>query len=294
MYIATSYLPILGEMPLIERTRSLLTTLLRYSPFAIAGVIIMTVTGPFNAVVHITTWEQMLTTAYGYTLIVKVLLVGALLLTSAMHVGLLRPRLKKDYQAYQKALEVVQPTTWTESECLASVTAASVKMLEGQVARQTRRLTVVLRWGPLLGVAILICTGLLNVFAGTLLATTTPPVGQPHPSIPTTSFSTTVRTSDQQFTVNLEVSPNRLGPNRFTVHVFTSTGTRETTIGVSLYTTMLDMAMGTDSLNLQPDGKGGFSGSGDLTMSGHWQIRIQIRTPENTLHETTVKLFTPN
>jgi len=53
------------------------------------------------------------------------------------------------------------------------------------------------------------------------------------------------------------------------------------------------MDMGTDSVNLRPDGKGHFSSPGDLSMGGDWQIRIQIRTPDNTLHETKVKLFTP-
>lgn len=38
------------------------------------------------ATIHLTSWEQLLSTAYG----------RALLLTSAIHVGLLRPRLKAD------------------------------------------------------------------------------------------------------------------------------------------------------------------------------------------------------
>jgi nitrogen fixation protein FixH len=80
----------------------------------------------------------------------------------------------------------------------------------------------------------------------------------------------------------------------FTVSaVDTSTGTPATNIGVSLYTTMLDMDMGTDTVNLLPDGKGHFSGTGDLAMPGDWQIRVQIRTPDARLHEASVKLVTP-
>jgi len=75
--------------------------------------------------------------------------------------------------------------------------------------------------------------------------------------------------------------------------VDTATGKPATNIGVSLYTTMLDMDMGTDTVNLQPDGKGHFSGTGDLTMPGNWEIRIQIRTPDASLHEASVKLVTP-
>src|SRR5439155_25552158 len=84
---------------------TLLSTLARFSPLAITGVIIMAVTGPFNGVVHITSWDQLLTTAYGRTLDVKVLLVAGLLLTSSIHVGLLRPQLAKEYLRYIAAVK---------------------------------------------------------------------------------------------------------------------------------------------------------------------------------------------
>jgi len=94
--------------------------------------------------------------------------------------------------------------------------------------------------------------------------------------------------------VKLNVNPNRFGTNTFTVTVIDNhTGKPTSDVGVSLYTTMLDMDMGTDSINLLPDGKGNFRGHGDLSMSGDWQIRIQIRTPDNSLHEANVKLYTP-
>ena len=51
--------------------------------------------------------------------------------------------------------------------------------------------------------------------------------------------------------------------------------------------------MGTETDNAQPDGKGHFSARDDLLMGGDWQIRIQIRTPDNTLHEAIVKILTP-
>src|SRR5579884_2935612 len=106
-----------------------------------------------------------------------------------------------------------------------------------------------------------------------------------------TSFHTTVKTTDGKFTTALTIDPNTAGPNIFTVEVRdTTTGQPSTDVGVSLYTTHLDMNMGTDTVNLQPDGKGRFSATGDLVMGGHWQIRIQIRTSDTTLHEATVKV----
>ena len=73
----------------------------------------------------------------------------------------------------------------------------------------------------------------------------------------------------------------------------TKTGAPVTRVGVSLYTSSLDMDMGTETVNVQPDGKGHFSAPGDLLMGGDWQIRIQLRTPDNRLHEVIVKLLTP-
>jgi nitrogen fixation protein FixH len=103
-----------------------------------------------------------------------------------------------------------------------------------------------------------------------------------------------VMTSDKKFSVALDINPNRFGTNLFTVTVVdTSTGKITTNVGVSLYTTMLDMDMGTDSVDLSPDGKGHFSGRGDLSMGGHWQVRIQVRAPDATLHEASVRFFTP-
>ncbi len=300
MFIATSYLPILRRSTVGERAHSLVTMLPYYSPWAVVGVIIMAVTGPFSATVHLSSWEQLLTTAYGRALVVKVMLVGGLLLTSAIHVLLLRPRLRKEYQkyayakarlqAFQAAPAVVQVSSGREEAGRSpapKLLSQQVRLREGRVARRTGLLTRILGYEPVLGVAVLVCVGLMNVFAGTLSPTA---AAQPQPTGTARAFHTTVKTADGKFTIALTVNPNTAGPNLFTVSVIeNSTGKPTTNAGVSLYTTHLDMDMGTDTVNLQPDGKGHFSATGDLVMGGHWQIRIQIRTPDNTLHEATVK-----
>ena len=284
LYIATTYLPVLRHRSSAEQAYSLITLLPYFSPLAIAGVVIMAVTGPFSATIHLTAWQQLLDTAYGRALSVKIILVGALLITSALHVGYVRPRLRKEYKKYTYALEGV---TFNQAQ--------QVKLREERMTNQTRRLSGILRWEPLLGVAVIVCVGLMNVFAGTLTPTA---ASQSQQQQPTTghiqAFNTSVHTTDNKFTVKLNVNPNRFGTNTFTVTVIDNhTGKPTSDVGVSLYTTMLDMDMGTDSINLLPDGKGNFSGRGDLSMSGDWQIRIQIRTPDNSLHEASVKLYTP-
>jgi len=312
-YIATTYLPVLGRRPVAEQARSLTTVIPYFSPLAIAGVLIMVVTGPFNATFHLTSWEQFLSTAYGRTLLVKILLVGGLLLTSAYHVGLLRPRLKKEYKKYSyaverlnaaQAVEVAEQdrtpllaaqqaaTTTAEPGRATKMVAQQVKLREGRLTKKTRRLSTVLRWEPLLGVGVIVCVGLLNVYGGTLAPSGTAQQQQQTGSKPQ-PFTASVRTTDNKFTATLTVNPNRFGTNVFTVSVVdNSTGKADTNIGVSLYTTMLDMDMGTDTVNLLPDGSGHFSASGDLAMAGDWEIRIQIRTPDNTLHEAKVHLLT--
>jgi copper transport protein len=332
LYIATSYLPVLRASPVAERARSLVTVLPYYSPWALVGVVIMAVTGPLSATIELTSWEQLFATAYGRALVVKVLLVGSLLLTSAVHVFLLRPRLKKEVKKYAYAasrlqaqqetlalsptalfvgqvhlseeqqaheadhpMQIQPPSSQATPELsrTARAIAQQVRLREGRLAKRSRQLTHILRWEPLLGVAVLVCVGLLNVFGGTLSPTTAAQQSEP-PTATAPPFHATAKTKDGELTVTLSINPNRAGPNGFQVSVAdTRTGAPVTNVGVSLYTTILDMDMGTDTVNLQPDGKGHFSATGDLVMGGHWQIRIQVRTLDNTLHEATVKVLTP-
>jgi copper transport protein len=279
-YIVTSYLPVLQQRSLGERAQSLITALPYYAPLAIAGIFISAVTGFFSANVHLSFSQQLFDTAYGRTLIVKSVLVGVLVITSLSQILLLRPRVAKEYKKYIYAKEGVQFNQ-----------TGQVKMREERLTQRTRHLTTVLRWEPLLGVAVLLCVGLMNVFAGTLSASASQPsTTSKGPS----SYNTTVQTTDGKFTAKLNVNPNRFGTNVFTVTVIdNSTGKVTTNVSVSLFTSMLDMDMGTDTIALKANSKGNFSGSGDFSMGGNWEIRIVIHTPDAAIHEATVKLFTP-
>jgi copper transport protein len=314
LYVATNYLPVLRRLHIPEQARSLVSVLPYFSPLAIAGVLIMAATGPFSAAFHLTSWQQFISTAYGRALLIKIALIGGLVLTSAVHVGILRPRLKKEYQKYSYAAnrlqamqdggeiaEEIPPLALNSQQAITKTAEPSratkllvqqVRLREGRLTKKSRVLSSVLRWEPVLGVGVVICVGLMNVFAGTLSPIAVSQQQQagskPQP------YTATAPTKDGKFRVTLSVNPNRFGTNVFTVSaVDTATGKAATNIGVSLYTTMLDMDMGTDTINLLPDGKGHFSGTGDLSMPGNWEIRIQIRTPDATLHETSVKLVTP-
>lgn len=107
------------------------------------------------------------------------------------------------------------------------------------------------------------------------------------------SFHTVVKTSDGMFQIQFNVTPDHIGLNTFTVNVAdVTTGKPATNFHVQLSTTMLDMAMGTDFLSLPSTGNGHYSAQGELSMNGHWEIHILLRTPDATLHEAQVQLST--
>lgn len=168
-YIGTIYLPVLSPRAVIERARALVTTLPYYSPWAIAGVLLMALTGPFSATTRLSSWAQLLTTLYGQILIFKILLVGALLVTSIMHIFLLRPRLAKEVKKYTHAVARLQALQAApEQDHIVKLLDQQVKRRAERLAKRTQRLTRILSVEPVLGVAILLCVGLLNVFAGNL------------------------------------------------------------------------------------------------------------------------------
>ena len=136
---------------------------------------------------------------------------------------------------------------------------------------------------------------LLLIGTVVLLAACTSTTGStPSPPTATAAFHTTLKTTDGQFVVQFSVTPNRLGLNVFTVGVEDAgSGKPAPTMQTQLSTTMLDMDMGTDQVDLQPNGHGQYSAQGTLSMAGHWEMRILLRTPDATLHEASVELDTP-
>ncbi len=149
-------------------------------------------------------------------------------------------------------------------------------------------------WGW--GILLLLCIPVISSCGASSPAPTTPV----QPSSPASAhpFHATVKTFDGAFTVTLAITPNRSGPNLFTVQVKNAhSGKPATQVVITLYTTMQDMAMGTDSILLHPDGDGLFSVTGNnLDMEGHWAIGMTIQTPDHVIHKAGVSLtiFPPN
>ncbi len=292
LYISIIYLPVLKQKSLLEGVHSLIAILPHYSALAITGILILLVTGPLDAATRMNTFDQLITTEYGRALIVKSVLVAILIITSAIHIGRLRPHLAK---AYKNLVSLEQRPTITvpasDEASMQPILQESTSDLEAGLIKQTRRLTGILQWEALLGIVVLICTSLLGVFGGSLQQTE---ANQAMQSSQNKEFTTTIKTNDKQFIITLTISPDRSGPNTFTATVFDNHGAKAANISVSIYATMLEMDMGTTPIKLQPDGKGHFSATGNLDMGGKWGLRVEIRGPDLKLHEANAKIVAAN
>lgn len=107
-------------------------------------------------------------------------------------------------------------------------------------------------------------------------------------------FHTTVETFDRTFTLTLTILPGHTGTNRFNIQIADHTGRPAEHVKMTLYTTMQDMSMGTDSVVLHPDGPGQFSATSDvLNMGGRWAIGIAVQTADQRIHKAGVMLAIP-
>ncbi len=305
------YLPVLKTLTTSTQARSLVALLTQYLPLALIGVVIMAITGPLSTTFALNSPGQLATTAYGRSLLSKSFLVGVLLTTSAWYLLRLRPRLKREYQKYTHSLQQMEKNQRETSDETSGETERSTrrhkrlsqqtKMREQRLTRKITLLASIVRWEAGLGVAVIVCVGLMNVFAGTLtLAKAAQPTPQAQLTPTVTNapgpYTGTGLTSDGKFRVALTVSPNHFGANLFTVKVtnaLSGASLSANEVGVTVYTTSLDMDMGTDNIDLQPDAKGGFSATQDLPMSGNWSIGVDLRTTDHQIHKANFTIVTP-
>jgi len=90
-------------------------------------------------------------------------------------------------------------------------------------------------------------------------------------------LQTTLRTSDGILLLRLSITPNRLGQNTFLIDVQSTRSNKPVTNEeVQIFTTMLDMDMGTGVILFQSDGNGRYSAQANLPMDGNWEIHIQL------------------
>ncbi len=301
-YIGVAFVPALRGLEARQRARVLALGLPEFGTIAIASATILALTGSLSTTIHLTSIQQFVTTSYGRVLFVKIELFLVMVAISAYHAFVLRPRLS--YALAERAkVEQAQPHA-----ALAGAEARGRRVsysalpsgaraanhggngnghgegaevaagLDGVTNGLVVRLEDWLRREALVGMGVLICVALLGVFAGSL---STPLTGA---TASTSSTGASIQTQQAgDYAVTLKVVPATFGTNTFTVTVKDKQGQPVDGAAVILQTEMLDMDMGTQSVQLKAMGAtapGSYSGQADLTMAGHWELTVKVLPPK--------------
>jgi copper transport protein len=314
LYIAAVLLPALGGGRERDRARVLALGLPAFSALAVICAVLLAVTGSLNTSIHLTSITQFVTTTYGITLAIKIELFLLMVAISAYHAFYLRPRLAHALREQTPLPEAALPeprealagaanrvaggesphpresrppesVPGPEQPALAggtyNDTAGGAGGLSAPSWRLAERLGEWLQREALLGVGVLLCVALLGAFAGTLAPA---PAGTPsNTAAPSGPFTQTQTASG--YVVTLTVAPATFGTNTFTVKVRDAQGHPVEGAAVQIETTMLDMDMGVQTVQLQPQGArapGTYTAQSDLTMAGHWQVTVKLLPPASS------------
>jgi putative copper export protein len=288
-YISLVFVPALASLTPRGRARALALGLPAFGVVAILSAILLAATGSLNATVRMTSFDQLVTTAYGRTLLIKILLFLLMAGISAYHAFALRPRLASALTAEPDVASSIIPAGVTLASYgaqpqipLGQDGVASGRLtgsggdgaVSGGVRKLVQRLEDWLRREAIIGLGVLLCAALLGAFAGSLATAPSPIAGVSNGYI-----STVGTTPNGDYNVTLKVSPAKFGTNNFIATVKDKSGKPVEGASVLLQTTMLDMDMGTQSLQLQAagsDSPGSYSGQADLDMGGNWGLAVKV------------------
>jgi copper transport protein len=212
----------------------------RFSPAAYISIALFVVSGAFAAKVHIPSWYAFFNSVYGKTLIVKMVLIGGMMLTSALTVYVLRPQLRQTL-----------------------VRAASDPLVAGRPLLE--RLMRWLHVNPVLGAGVLLATSVMFYY--------------PVPAGFSPAGPSAYVAHAAGLTATLTIKPDKSGPNEITVVLKDQQGRPVQQARLIVLTTMLDMAMGTGLGDLNQTKPGTFTGTTDLGMGGHWRLTILVYRP---------------
>jgi copper transport protein len=322
--LALVIIPVLRRQQHAQRRAYLAASIPAFSGPALVAVALVTITGPLNATVRMTSLAQVWTTGYGIVLIIKSVLFLLMVAISYHHAFRLRPQLTaaqsgaartpggrwwnrpllSHLSLSQSALALMpssQPPSRPVSEQLpdpdlprdsalamfnnSASGLSGVSGSRGSDSLHTHEhvANAMMRWLRIeasIGAAVLLCAALLGPLAGTL---------QVVPAT-TANFGATggVQTLTQRvdgLTVTLTANPGRFGTNTFTVVIKNPNGDPASNGSVFIVTSMVEMDMGQDTINLSPtSAPGTYSGQGEIPMAGHWRLEVVIRTREDPKH----------
>ncbi|HEX9036197.1 MAG TPA: copper resistance protein CopC [Ktedonobacterales bacterium] len=282
MYISAVLVPAARALPERARALALARGVPAFGALAIVSAAFLSLTGSLNATVRLASASQLITSAYGRILTVKVEIFLVMVAISAYHAFFIRPRLARALEEDAGGADAM-PLSAVVGAHGASEASAQARGPAVDAGRETgaerppsseaqtlaERMADWLRREALLGAGVLLCVALLGVFAGSLAPT------QAAAPVNTAAFIQTHSAGSYQ--VTLRVAPAAFGSNTFTVSVADAQGKPVRDVAALLLTNSLDMDMGVQSFQLRPAAQPGvFSGTGDLTMAGHWQVTVKI------------------
>ena len=302
-FIAVVLLPVLGTLTPRQRARVLALGLPEFSALAIVSAFTLAATGSLNTVIHLTSIDQFLTTAYGRTLTIKISLFLLMVLISAYHAFVLRPRLsqalpERNARVSQAVVEAEEVGVLMAGSTRADTITSGPSSQEhqgagsshgGEIAPRAQRLARQmegwLRREALLGGAVLLCVALLAAFAGSLATT---PAGAAAPSASSGAYVKTQTAGG--YAITLKVTPAKFGTNTFTATILNAQQQPVTNAEVLIQTNMVEMNMGVGYAQLKADPSlppGTYTGQSDLTMGGHWNILVKVLPPKAAQFLTT-------
>ncbi|MDB5074464.1 MAG: copper resistance protein CopC [Chloroflexi bacterium] len=232
-----------------------LVILNRYSPLALIAVPTATVTGIFNAQVHLDSLDAFFNSLYGRFLIIKLVLIAAILLLSASHVFFTRPRLMAALSGHRDR---------------AIVTGFSSLL---------RRLAL----EPVLGAGILLCVALMGQVAPAVTVFSNG--GNAAPAVATASPT---KTPEPPRTISgarhlglldvaLTINPAAVGHARIAATV-REHGHVVPDGQVRVKLSMPDNpSLGATFVETTASG-GSYNGAGDLVQNGRWRADVLVRT----------------
>ena len=278
-YLVAVILPVVAREGTSSLARYLGQNVPAFAVPALVSAAILAITGPLNANARMTSFSQLWTTGYGIILSLKVAIFIVMAAVAYQHAFPLRARLATLVANDKKkaALLTQHGTTTPEAE----VTG------RWQLEDVTRAILGRMRIEASLGLGIILCVGLLSAFAGTL----TPTLAATTSSFGATGGPVSQTQAIDGYSVTVKLAPGTFGTNTFTVAVKNADGTPMTGGGVYFLTSMVEMDMGENEIDLaeNPAVHGEYTGQGELPMAGHWHLKTFVRAPSDpkTNHITT-------
>ncbi len=279
--LAWGVLPLRRVLVAGERVPAILPLLDRFSPVAYAAVAVLTLSGLYNAVNHLDAPARLVDTLYGELLDVKVALVGVLMLLSASHVFLLRPRLARQMSGASCQSPVALPGTrrtrpygrpqrreQSDGRGTATTTGDAAAIGKG-LASLARTLYL----EGMVGAAILLATALMGQALPSNDATAQ--ITAPAAPIPS-SITATATTGNLRAT--LTVAPPAVGTTTFTVRLQEAgtalSGDTAAAI-IHLYPTGQPTLVAPLDTTAHGDR---FTVRGSLAAAGTWRANVLVRT----------------